>query len=151
MEPARDLIREYDTKAKMAILCNQSLKLIARKKKKKLVNNKKMTSLLDAFINEKTLTLRYSVLLTIIFGREFEEIKNRVTSGTYNLEHISTEKYWGRGSSKIKKADAIFFAYTFYCEAFPKGDQIISNLSQMLLNNNDLDTLGAIDDLINEC
>lgn len=151
MEPARDLVREYDTKAKMATLCNQSLKLRAREKKAKLVNNQKMSSLIDAFIKEKALTFRYSILLTIIFGREFEEIKKRVTSGSYSLEHISTENYWDRGSSKIKKVDAIFFAYTFYCEAFPKGEQIIISLNEMLLNNNDIDVLEAIDQLINEC
>ncbi|ELP5898418.1 hypothetical protein QTV49_000292 [Vibrio vulnificus] len=151
MEPAKDLVREYDTKAKMATLCNQAIKLLARDKKSKLVNNQKMSSLIDAFIKEKALTFRYSILLTIIFGREFEEIKKRVISGTYSLEHISTETYWDRGSSKIKKVDAIFFAYTFYCEAFPEGEQIMVNLNKILLNNKDIDVLETIDKLIREC
>ncbi|KDM90911.1 hypothetical protein [Photobacterium galatheae] len=148
MEPSKDLVREYETKAKMATLCNQSLKLYARQKKSKIGMHSRMVLLLDAFIKEKALTFKYSILLSIIFSREYEEIKKRVLNGTYSLEHISTEKYWDRGASKIKLADAIFFAYTFYCEAFPQGAKIISNLDQMLIDNSDIDVVDVINQFV---
>ncbi|MCY9861030.1 hypothetical protein OTK49_00545 [Vibrio coralliirubri] len=150
MEPSTDLVREHELKTKMAILCNQALKAYAKEKRTKNVNNPRMVALINAFLKAKVMTFKYSVLLTVIFGREFEDIKRRVISGNYSLNHISTESYWERGASHIRTVDAIFFSYTFYCEIFPEGASIMSKLDEKLLKNNTLDVLNFLEQKIAE-
>lgn len=148
MEPSTDLVREHELKTKMAILCNQALKAYAKEKRAKNVNNTRMVDLINTFLKAKVMTFKYSVLLTVIFGREFEDIKHRVITGTYSLKQISNEEYWERGASHIRTADAIFFSYTFYCEMFPRGTAVMEKLDEKLVNNKALDVLKFLEEEI---
>lgn len=148
MEPSHELVREFKLKSELSLLCNRKLKEYARKKVSNSHKTAKMVPLLEAFIREKVLSYRYAILLSIVFSKEFEEIRSRVLNGSYSLAHISHEDYWAKHGSNIMLPDAIFFSYTFYCEAYPTANEVISLLSERLEKKPELDVICAIEQLI---
>ncbi len=108
-----------------------------------------MTPLIKAFINESFNTPRYAILLAIVFGKEFEELRERNLRGEYSFEHISHEGYWERGVNKLELPVAIFFSYKFSVEVHPEVTSILRRLEIELQNNSESDPLDFIDKEIN--
>jgi hypothetical protein len=150
MEPSEHLVREFTLKSKLSIFCNRKLKEYARQKVEKNKGNERLIAMLESFIREKVMTYRYSIFLTILFSREFQEIRSRVLSGKFSLAHISHEDYWAQHGSNIGLAEAIFFSYTFYSEAYPVGEEVINDLLKMIEKEPNIDIKSAIDELTAE-